>query len=611
MRELKKRISLKFLHSVFLVSFFLLSPSLWAAPSITSVSPNSGTTAGGNVVTITGSGFTGATNVAFGTASAAFIVNNDTSITATAPASVPSAVNITVTAGAEISPIVRSDIYTYTGDWFAYVAETGASSVRPINVRTNIAGSAILVGSLPFAIAIQPNTSQAVTANFSSNNVSVINLVTNTVTATVPAGSGATNVAITPNGLFAYVANNTSNTVSVIDLTTLLLVAIIPVGPNPVGIAITADGQKVYVCNQGNDTVSVISTASNIVLQVISGFAGPREVAITPDSLKAYVTNLNDSTVKVIDTTNDTIIGSSIPVGSIPYDIDIASNGSFAYVVSNGTNSIYVIDIATNIVAAIFSGITDPIELAITPDNALAYVTSSSTNSVIVVNLTNGSIVTTISGFPSSFGIAISPDQSPVASFTTTGTNPVNFDASSSISPVGSIQSYFWNFGDGTTLTTASPIVTHTYTKPDSYTVTLTVTNTAGTSTTIAFTGQTMGNNGSSFAMLSQTITIPAAPAPHKFKGKLKKHWHKKELHLKLRAIWKQVSGIQFYEIFAYKKQIATVTADSELVFKKPLDPKHYYLSHLKGYKKFLSKKYKIRSVDAFGIKSTFVPLDF
>ena len=60
---------------------------LFIGPSITSVSPSSGPSSGGNTVTITGSGFTGATSVTFAGASAAsFTVVSDTSITAVVPA---------------------------------------------------------------------------------------------------------------------------------------------------------------------------------------------------------------------------------------------------------------------------------------------------------------------------------------------------------------------------------------------------------------------------------------------------------------------------------------------------------------------------------------------
>ena len=61
-----------------------------AAPAVTSLSPTSGSTAGGTLVTITGTGFTGATAVDFGaTAATNVTVVNDTSITADSPAGAP------------------------------------------------------------------------------------------------------------------------------------------------------------------------------------------------------------------------------------------------------------------------------------------------------------------------------------------------------------------------------------------------------------------------------------------------------------------------------------------------------------------------------------------
>lgn len=85
-----------------------------------------------------------------------------------------------------------------------------------------------------------------------------------------------------------------------------------------------------------------------------------------------------------------------------------------------------------------------------------------------------------------------SPNKPPVASFTadpSTGDSPlsVTFDASASYDPDGSIASYFWNFGDGTT-STGGPIVNHVFYSDGPYTawytVNLTVTDNEGASTT-------------------------------------------------------------------------------------------------------------------------------
>ena len=68
------------------------------APTVTSVSPNSGPTAGGTSVTITGTNFNGATAVTFGgTAATGITVESATSITATTPVGAVGAVDVAVT----------------------------------------------------------------------------------------------------------------------------------------------------------------------------------------------------------------------------------------------------------------------------------------------------------------------------------------------------------------------------------------------------------------------------------------------------------------------------------------------------------------------------------
>ncbi|MEU8826471.1 IPT/TIG domain-containing protein, partial [Streptomyces sp. NPDC048636] len=81
-----------------------------AAPVLTSLSPTSGPTAGGNTVTLNGTNLTGATQVLFGATPATILTNTATQITVTAPAGTGTT-NVTVTTPGGTSNALP---YTYT-----------------------------------------------------------------------------------------------------------------------------------------------------------------------------------------------------------------------------------------------------------------------------------------------------------------------------------------------------------------------------------------------------------------------------------------------------------------------------------------------------------------
>ena len=109
-------------------------------PTVVSISPSSGPTAGGTSVTITGDNFTGVTAVKFGTDNATwFNVDNNTQITATAPAGAGT-VDVTVTTAGGTSVTSSADQFTYTVDVYIAVALQGGSRpdagwVVPLTVK--------------------------------------------------------------------------------------------------------------------------------------------------------------------------------------------------------------------------------------------------------------------------------------------------------------------------------------------------------------------------------------------------------------------------------------------------------------------------------------------
>ena len=86
----------------------------YGSPAVTAVSPGTGSSGGGTVVTITGSGFSPDSTVSFGLQPATSgTINSSTSITAVAPAANLGVIPIRVTTPAGTSPITPADNFEY------------------------------------------------------------------------------------------------------------------------------------------------------------------------------------------------------------------------------------------------------------------------------------------------------------------------------------------------------------------------------------------------------------------------------------------------------------------------------------------------------------------
>jgi hypothetical protein len=159
----------------------------FAQPALTGVDPSSGPTAGGTVVTITGTDLTGATDVEFGSTPATdVIIDGPTQITATAPACSPGAVDLTVTTPGGTSPTSDADQYTY----FAQPAVTG---LDPSSGPTG-GGTVVTITGTELTGAADVEFGSIPAASFTYNSPTQI-------TATAPAGSvGTVDVTVTSPG---------------------------------------------------------------------------------------------------------------------------------------------------------------------------------------------------------------------------------------------------------------------------------------------------------------------------------------------------------------------------------------------------------------------------
>jgi len=194
---------------------------LAAAPTLTSVTPSSGSASGGTTVTLVGTGFTGATSVKFGaTPATSFTVNSATQITAVTPAGTPGVVPVTVTtSGGTSNPVA-----------FTYVAAGPTlTSVTPSSGSASGGTTVTLVGT-GFTGATSVKFGATPATSFTVNSATQITAVT-------PAGTpGVVPVTVTTSG-------GTSNPVAFTYQNTPAVTALTPSnGPTSGGSTVTITG---------------------------------------------------------------------------------------------------------------------------------------------------------------------------------------------------------------------------------------------------------------------------------------------------------------------------------------------------------------------------------
>jgi YVTN family beta-propeller protein len=110
----------------------------------------------------------------------------------------------------------------------------------------------------------------------------------------------------------------------------------------------------------------------------------------------AYVTNGNSNTVSVIDIASNIVIA-VIKVGYCPIEIAVTSDGTRAYVTNYISNTVSIIDTASQTVIATITGMGNgPSGIVLTPDDIRAYVTNCESYSISVIDIVSQAVIATI-----------------------------------------------------------------------------------------------------------------------------------------------------------------------------------------------------------------------
>jgi len=190
------------------------------------------------------------------------------------------------------------------------------------------------------------------------------------------------------------------------------------------------------------------------------------------------VTNIISNTVSVINAATNTV-AATVDVGDYPSGIAMHPDGTYVYVTNIISNTVTIINVATNTVVSTVDVGMYPAGIEVV--GIYVYVTNIISNTVTIIDTTTNIVIDTVpvGSTPVPVGKCVCPlpiiKPRPVANFASKVIYTVQFTDRSKYAA-----KWYWDFGDGTYSTKRNPL--HVYKNAGNYTVKLKVANKYGTS---------------------------------------------------------------------------------------------------------------------------------
>jgi YVTN family beta-propeller protein len=151
-----------------------------------------------------------------------------------------------------------------------------------------------------------------------------------------------------------------------------------------------------------------VRVALTALLLVSCGLSVGVGGASAATSTRAYVTHGISDSVSVIDTATNTVTA-TIAVGDNPFGVAVNPAGTRTYVTNQNSDSVSVIDTTTNTVTATIAVGDNPFGVAVNPAGTRTYVTNLLSNTVSVIDTTTNTVITTIPVGNGPIDVAVNP----------------------------------------------------------------------------------------------------------------------------------------------------------------------------------------------------------
>jgi len=256
-----------------------------------------------------------------------------------------------------------------------------------------------------------------VVVNKADHTVSVIDVASGRALATLPTGHGPHEVATSADGRWAVVTDYGTQvpgaTLTVVDLRKLAVARTIRLDayPRPHGARFLPDNVTVAVTSEvGRAVVLVDVVEGRIVGSAHTGQAASHMVAVSPDGKTAYTANIMPGTLSAVSLGGDPAEPRILPVGPMTEAISLSPDGRSAWLGSNTTGKVFVVDLARWMVVDSLQTRGFPYRIAFTPDGAMALITNPEADQLQLVDAWSRRTLATIAMPGGALGVTVAPD---------------------------------------------------------------------------------------------------------------------------------------------------------------------------------------------------------
>jgi len=272
-------------------------------------------------------------------------------------------------------------------------------------------------------VKISDPTSVVMIVNRDSNDIAFMDIKTKAMVGRVFLGNNVNPHMgmMSPDGRYVVTGGTRANKAFIIDTKTLQLVKTIPVDIAPEHLAFSPDSRWYYQGNPEGDSISVIDMQSLSKIKTIPGFAEPLNVTFLPDGSKAYVGNYGAHWVGVVDVRRHELV-KKIPIAEVPgvakldpekylgeiHGINIAMpspDGKYLYAADGTLGIVGVIDPREDKVIKHIRVGRDPWRIYMSHDGKYAITPNNGDQTISIIDLKTNTVAATLEAGPNMTGV--------------------------------------------------------------------------------------------------------------------------------------------------------------------------------------------------------------